>query len=76
VEDPRVKLHQKCKTVLRRTENGEWICDRCRDIVYEMSEVINARILTKQYYTGHLKDAFAFANVYLDRQEEMKSRVA
>jgi len=72
VEDPRVKLHQRCKTVLRRTENGEWICDRCSEIVYETKEVINARILTKQYYTGHLKDAFAFANVYLDRQEEVR----
>jgi len=71
-EDPRVKLHRKCKTVLRRTEHGEWICDRCKEIVYEMKDVVNARILTKQFLTAEMKNAFAFANVYLDRQEEMK----
>ncbi len=70
-EDPRVKLHRSCKTILRRTENGDWICDRCKDIVWKPEDIVNARILTKQFLTGELKDAFAFANVYLDRQEEM-----
>ena len=70
-EDPRVKLHSKCKTVLRQTEHGEWICDRCGQIVYEMTEVVNAKIPTKQYYTNQLKDAFSFANMFLDKQERM-----
>ena len=68
VEDPRVKLHRKCKTVLRRTER-DWICDRCQEIVYEPQEIINARIPTKQYYTGELKNAFSFASLWLDAQE-------
>jgi len=69
IEDSRVKLHQKCKSVLRRTERGDWICDRCQEIVYEVQQVINARVPAKQYYTNELKNAFSFANLWLDAKE-------
>lgn len=70
VEDPRIKLHQKCKSPLRHTERGEWICDRCQEIVHDPNQIINARVPAKQYYTEQLKNAFAFANLYLDAQEQ------
>jgi len=70
VEDPRIKLHQKCKSPLRHTERGDWICDRCQEIVYDPNQIVNARVPAKQYYTEQLKNAFAFANLYLDAQEQ------
>jgi hypothetical protein len=70
VEDPRIKLHQKCKSPLRHTERGDWICDRCQEIVHDPQQIINARVPAKQYYTEQLKNAFAFANLYLDAQEQ------
>ena len=68
IEDSRIKLHQKCKSVLRKTDGGDWICDRC-GIVDEQQGIINARVPAKQYYTNELKNYFSFANLWLDAQE-------
>lgn len=77
--DPRIKVHSKCKSVLRFEEKGhedsragggpgfynEWVCDSCGKFVYD-DEVEDARVPAKVYYTTDLVTGFANGKRYLD----------
>jgi len=68
IDDPNIKVHAKCNTRLRML-GGNYVCDKCGNVVWKDEEIKNARIPVKQHYTTLLKDAFAFGQIYVDGRE-------
>lgn len=67
IDDPNILVHSKCHTRLRRVGTN-WVCDHCGDVVWDQDEIRNARIPVKQHYTTLLKDALAYGQLFIDRE--------
>ena len=56
---PNIKLHRKCKQMVRQENDGYWTCDNCHERIFDEKQMTEALRQTKAYLTDVLKEAFA-----------------